>query len=175
MYFDFTSLRLFSFINSSVSDLKTDVSLALGKLKDTKRYKDAKNGLERAREILKPSHTIVAGHSMGGAIASYIARKSDKVYTLDKGATIGQKTRSNETAYRVKGDAASAAVAGSKNVTTLDKTNNSVLDYLVPFASTISSHNTSQIKKSGIVVDKGEPDYQVIDTNSDNNVDMPYA
>jgi hypothetical protein len=178
-YFNYKSKTLLFTVKGtnvkSFSDLKTDVSLALGRLKNTKRYKDAKNGLEKARETLKPSHTIVAGHSMGGAIASYIARKTDKVYTLDKGATIGQKTRSNETAYRVKGDAASAAISGSKNVTTLDKTNNSVLDYLVPFASTISSHNTSQIKDSGIVVDKGEPDYKVIDTNSNNNVSMPYA
>jgi putative lipase involved disintegration of autophagic bodies len=63
----------------SLSDIRTDVSLALGRLKNTKRYKDAKNGLEKARETLKPSHTIVAGHSLGGAISSYIASKSYKV------------------------------------------------------------------------------------------------
>jgi predicted alpha/beta-fold hydrolase len=159
----------------SFSDLKTDVSLALGRLKNTKRYKDAKNGLEKARETLKPSHTIVAGHSLGGAISSYIASKSDKVYTLDKGATIGQKTRSNETAYRVKGDAASAAVAGSKIVTTLDKTNNSVLDHLVPFANTLSAHNISQIKDSGIIVDNGvEQDYKIIPKPTSVE-QMPYA
>ena len=128
-YFNYKSKTLLFTVKGtnvkSFSDIKTDVSLALGNLKSTKRYKDAKNGLERAKNTLKPSHTIVAGHSLGGTIAGYIASKSDKVYTLDKGATIGQKTRSNETAYRVKGDVASAAIAGSKNVTTLDKKDNS--------------------------------------------------
>ena len=40
------------------------------------------------------------GHSLGGTIAGYIGGKGDTVKTLDKGATIGQKVRSNEKAYR---------------------------------------------------------------------------
>jgi hypothetical protein len=42
------------------------------------------------------------------AIASYIAQPSDKVYTLNKGTTIGQGYRNNEKAYRTKHDIVSA-------------------------------------------------------------------
>jgi hypothetical protein len=35
------------------------------------------------------------GHSLGGGIAGYISNKNDKVFTLDKVATICEKVRNN--------------------------------------------------------------------------------
>jgi len=74
----------------NIKDVGTDLYLGLGRLKDTNRYKEAKQTLENAK--LKYGNDIttnISGHSLGGAIAQYVGNKNDKVYTLDKGATIG--------------------------------------------------------------------------------------
>ncbi len=52
---------------------------------------------------------------MAGAIAGYIAGKNDKVYTLNSGYTIGQKTKKNRTEYQVAGDAVSLLGSGQKH------------------------------------------------------------
>ena len=84
-----------------LSDVGTDIWLAFGGLKNTNRYKEAgKTIAEAKRKYGNDVQTSITGHSLGGSIAQYVAGKNDKVYTLDKGATIGQKTRSNENAYR---------------------------------------------------------------------------
>ena len=68
---------------------------------------------------------VLTGHSLGGSIVSYAGSKNDTIYTLDKGATIGTKTRSNEKAYRNKGDVVSLLSSNSKHMKTFGKT-----DYL---------------------------------------------
>jgi hypothetical protein len=90
----------------------------------------------------------VTGHSLGGAIAQYMSSKNDKVYTLDKGATIGQKTRTNESAYRSSGDLVSGMNANSKRMTTIPQNGLGTLNYLNP----LGSHNVDNIKKSGITI-----------------------
>jgi hypothetical protein len=50
-----------------------------------------------------------------------IAKKSDKVFALDPGQTIGQKVKGNQNIYRSAGDVVSLASAGSKNIKTLTK------------------------------------------------------
>ena len=97
----------------NLKDVGTDVYLAMGHLKDTNRYKEAENVLNKAKVKYGVDNATVVGHSLGGSISQYIAGSKDKAYTLDKGATIGQKTRSNENAYRTSGDAVSLLNANS--------------------------------------------------------------
>ena len=103
----------------NLSDVGTDLYLAAGKLKDTNRYKEANTIFKQAKTKYSPASTKVFGNSLGGTIAGYIAGANDKVYTHNKGATIGQKIRPNETHYRVKGDLVSAFNSFSKGTKTL--------------------------------------------------------
>lgn len=66
-----------------------------------------------------PTETAITGHSLGGRIVQDIAKKSDKVFALDPGQTIGQKVKGNQNVYRSAGDIVSLASAGSKNLKTL--------------------------------------------------------
>jgi hypothetical protein len=131
------------------SDVLTDINLAFGNLKGTSRYKEAKDILKQAKTKYNPSETIVGGHSLGGSISQYIASKRDKAVTLDKGATIGQKTRSNERAYRTEGDAVSLLASGAKNMTTL--ANRNTATGFLP-TDVLKAHNLTSIKKENIQV-----------------------
>lgn len=86
------------------SDMWTDVRMLFGGLKKTKRYKEADKRYAQAREKYNPSESTVVGHSLGGSIASGIAKKEDKIMTYNKGSTIGQKNRKNEQVYHTNGD-----------------------------------------------------------------------
>lgn len=83
-------------------------------------------------------------------MSQYIAGKNDKVYTLDKGATIGQKTRSNENAYRTSGDIVSALNANSTRMNTLNNYNKST--GFIPM-DILKAHNVENIKNEEIFVD----------------------
>lgn len=107
----------------NASDVGTDAMLMAGKLKDSQRYKEAQNTLALAKAKYQPDNTTLAGHSLGATVVSYLGGKNDKVFTLDKGATIGQKSRKNETAFRSAGDAVSILNANSKNMTTIPNKN----------------------------------------------------
>lgn len=131
------------------SDVLTDISLAFGNLKGTSRYKEAHDILKQAKTKYNPVETVVGGHSLGGAVSQYIASKNDKVYTLDKGATIGQKTRSNEKAFRTEGDAVSLLASGAKNMTTLANKNRAT--GFLP-TDTLQAHNISSIKNENIKI-----------------------
>lgn len=132
----------------NLKDVGTDVYLALGGLKKTNRYKEADRKLEEARKKYNASNVTVTGHSLGGAIAQYVSKKDDQVHTLDKGATIGQKTRTNENAYRSQGDIVSGMNANSKRMTTLNQNSLGVLNYINPLAS----HNVDNIEKENIII-----------------------
>ena len=106
-------------------DVLTDAYLGAGKLKDTTRYKQAHKTIRDAKNKYNVESATLAGHSLGGSIVSYAGSKNDTIYTLDKGATIGTKTRSREKAYRNKGDVVSLLSSNSKNMKTFGKT-----DYL---------------------------------------------
>jgi hypothetical protein len=133
----------------SLKDLGTDAYLALGKLKDTNRYKEAEKKLQLAKTRYSPSQTVVAGHSLGGSVSQYIAGKNDKVYTLNKGATIGQKTRSSENAFRTKGDLVSLLNANSTRMKNLKNPN--IITKIRP-VDALLAHNVSNIKKENIFI-----------------------
>jgi len=136
----------------SIEDVGTDIYLALGKLKDTNRYKSAKATLENARKAFPNAKEVnVVGHSLGGAIASGIGKKSDKITTYNKGATIGQKTRPNERSIRTSGDIVS--ILANKSKTLPRQTKNlrghpSVQNPSVP--TFFKSHNLENLKYSNI-------------------------
>ena len=121
----------------NLADWGTDAYLAAGKIKDTNRYKEADAGLKKAKLKYGVDTANIYGHSLGGTIGGYIGGANDKVETLDKGATLFQKVRSNEHAYRTAGDAVSLLNAGSTNMTTLAnphkkvKTGNGLLDFTI--------------------------------------------
>jgi hypothetical protein len=126
---------------SSVRDIYTDIRLATGGLKSTDRYKESKAILEKARRLHKGASATITGYSLGGAIAGYIGGKNDKIITYNKGASIGQPIRQNETAYRSGGDLVSLADANANRMTTL-KT------YFNP----LSAHRLSNIKDEKIFI-----------------------
>jgi len=92
----------------------------VGGYRDTDRYKQADETLKKAKAKYNPADVSITGHSLGGRIVQDIAKKSDKVYALDPGQTIGQKVKGNQNVYRSAGDIVSLASAGSKNVKTLE-------------------------------------------------------
>ncbi len=124
-----------------ISDWVTDAYLATGHLKDTSRYKQAKSTFNIAKQKYNPKNTSVVGHSLGATIGGYIAGKNDKVYTLNKGATIGQKIRSNETHFRTNGDVVSLLNANSKHTINLQNPNLLKDAYNAHSISTIRNKN----------------------------------
>ena len=133
----------------SPRDIITDVYLGLGKLQDTSRYKHAHQTIRDAKKKYNVQNATLVGHSMGASVISYAGSKGDTIYTLDKGATIGTKTRSRERAYRSAGDAVSALAANAKNMTTLGS-NNYLKDGVVMGA--LKAHNVSNIKQNKIYI-----------------------
>lgn len=133
----------------NLSDVLTDVNLALGNLKNTDRYKEARDILNRAKDKYKPNEVVLGSHSLGGSISQYIAGKDDKVYTLDKGATIGQKTRKNEQGFRTQGDVVSLLNSNSTRMKTLPNPN---LPTGFLIGDILNAHNVSNIKNSGITI-----------------------
>jgi Tfp pilus assembly protein PilP len=143
----------------SVKDLYTDAMLSMGMLKKTDRYKDSHKKLRQAKEKYGVDSADIVGHSLGGSISSYIGSKNDKVYTLNKGATIGQKSRNNEKAYRTEGDMVSILNKNSKNMTTL-KNPDPQIDYggiLGRGYTALQAHNVDNIKNSGILFQSDIP------------------
>ena len=102
-------------------DVGTDAYLALGNLKGTNRYKEADKVLQQAKAKYDEDIVVLSGHSLGGSIAQGIGKPTDKVYTLNSGYTIGQKTKSTQNNYRTSGDAVSLLGAGSNNLKTVGK------------------------------------------------------
>ena len=133
----------------NLSDWATDAYLGVGKLKDTSRYKEADKIYKKAKEKYHVDNATVTGHSLGGAIAGGIASKNDNVLTLDKGATIGQKVRGNEKAYRTSGDIVSLLNAGATHMKTLANPNWKTGIWAL---DTLRAHNVDNIKNKSIFI-----------------------
>lgn len=134
-----------------------------GGFKDTDRYKQADSTLKAAKAKYDPADVSITGHSLGGRIVQDIAKKSDKVFALDPGQTIGQKVKGGQNIYRTAGDVVSGASAWSPHVQTLANPHTSKL---LPALFTRSApqigvaaaidaynaHNIENIKGSNIFV-----------------------
>lgn len=101
----------------NVSDIGTDFQLMRGKLKDTKRYKEAENTFDLAKKKYQPKETVAYGTSLGGGIASNL--DADKIVTLNKANAPFAKTGSREVALRTHGDIVSIFGANAKHMNTI--------------------------------------------------------
>jgi hypothetical protein len=134
----------------NISDVGTDFYLGIGKLKDTNRYKEADDTLRKAKQKYQPTDVSIGGHSLGGAIAGYIADKDkDKVFTLNKGATIGQSIGSNENAFRTKGDQISLFNSWNRGVKTLKPKNK---DTGIALYDALKNHSIDNIHDKPIYI-----------------------
>jgi hypothetical protein len=88
-----------------------------GKLKDTKRYKQAEDTFSLAKQKYQPKETVAYGTSLGGAIASNL--DADRIVTLNKANPIGAKTGKREVAIRSHGDVISIFGANAKHMNTI--------------------------------------------------------
>ena len=149
----------------NASDWLTDGYLAVGKLKDTKRYKEADKKYKQAKDKYSDYNFKTAGHSLGSAIAQGIAKPEDHVTTLNGGYTVGQKTRShggNFKSYRTQGDVVSLLGANSKNMKTIKNSGTSLIKNLVTsiknkdpigfVSNVLGSHQLENIKTSKLKV-----------------------
>jgi hypothetical protein len=137
----------------NLSDWGTDVMLGLGRLKNTKRYKEADDILKKAKQKYNVPNATVIGHSLGGSIASGIASKAggDKYVGLDAGYTIGQKTSNNPNfkSLRTQGDAVSLLGANAKHMTTLK---NNIPNTGIRPLDVLNAHNINQIRDNKIFI-----------------------
>jgi hypothetical protein len=131
-------------------DVGTDFYLGIGKLKDTNRYKEADKTLKQAKQKYGVNNALIAGHSLGGAIAGYVGNPDvDSIFTLDKGATLGQPVRKGEHAYRTKGDVVSLLNANDPNTKNLINPNQESGRFI---KDTLNAHNVGNIKYNNIHV-----------------------
>lgn len=130
----------------NVSDYFTDARLALGGLKNTKRYKQAEDVLQKAKQKYNEDKVVLTGHSLGASIAKNISKPTDETYTLNAGITIGEKSRPkpNQHNYRVEGDVVSLFGTNQRHTTTIPYS----YDKYDPF----KAHSTDAIKDQMIFI-----------------------
>ena len=128
----------------NLKDVGTDFNLAVGNLKNTSRYKEAKRTLEKAKEKYQPANTTVTGHSLGASVGANIASKGDRFLGFNAGYTIGQPTRSKHgmhQQYRTEGDLVSVLSKNAKNIKTLEGPKKTLADVIGgPLVTAYKSH-----------------------------------
>ena len=125
IYYNPTNKRLVHNINGSNSlhDWVDNAKLAVGYgFKESNRYITSHKKLRQAKEKYGVGTATVTGHSQSGFTAGMISGKNDKVLTLNKAATIGQKVRNNERHFRTK-DMVSLLNSNSKHTINLKPDN----------------------------------------------------
>ena len=130
----------------NLSDVGTDIMLGLGRIKNTKRYKEADETLKKAKSKYGVDKAMIASHSLGSSIGSLVGSGNDDIYSLDKGA-VGQKVRNNEKNFRTQGDIVSLLSNNDSNTTNLinphEPTGHFIKDVL-------NAHNVNNIKNENI-------------------------
>ena len=128
----------------TVQDIKTDFDLMRGKLKDTKRYKEAEDRFNLAKQKYQPKETVAYGTSLGGGIASNL--DADRIITLNKANAPFAKTGSREVAIRTQGDIVSLFGANAKHMNTI-----SGGDLYNPM-TWLSSHGSNVLKGKNLYI-----------------------
>lgn len=127
-------------------DLKTDIILGTGGLKQTQRYKDEENTLLKARQKYKEDKVVFVGHSLGGGLVNALpSRSQDKVITYNAPIL---KAKRNAVHYRTEGDIFSFL---NKEAVTLPNTNPTGP---VPFLGRyiLDAHTVDNLKNQPIFV-----------------------
>ena len=133
----------------TIQDWIDNAKLAVGYgFKESNRYKTSHKKLRQAKQQYGINDAIVTGHSQAGFTAGMISGKNDKVYTLNKAATIGQKVRNNENHFRTN-DLVSVLNTGSKHTTNLqpDHKQTGILPLDI-----YNNHNVYSIKNKKIFI-----------------------
>lgn len=149
VYYNPTNKKLLYSISGThnLSDIGTDAYLAAGKLKNTNRYKEADKTLKQAKQKYNVDKAIITGHSLGGSIAGYVGNSNDSVFSLDKGATLGQPVRKGEHAFRSKGDVVSLLNSNDSNMKNLINPNQESGRFI---KDTLNAHKVTNIKYNNI-------------------------
>jgi len=127
----------------NASDIGTDLKMMVSKdgVKNTDRYREARDTLNKAKNKYNPSSTTGIGHSLGGTIISNLDGIDTKT-TMNKAHTNPfTKTPGNETHIRTYGDAVSFLSRGNKH------THNVLGGNITDPKSWLKAHNTDNIKK----------------------------
>lgn len=104
---------------SNQTDQQTDLLLGLSALKQSERYKRESNALMKAKAKYPGAQVVVAGHSLGGALATAVGMPSDIIYTYNPAAA-RNIAAPNALHLRTKGDVVSRFSSGT---TQLNPTN----------------------------------------------------
>lgn len=135
---------------TSSKDLQTDILLASGAIKQSKRYEEEKNALLKAQQKYGATaqQTHLAGHSLAGQIINAIAPSGSHAVTYNPAFTPAQKARSNVQNYRTSGDIVSI-LAPRENTTTLG---NPVSASVNPANYLLKAHQLDNLKNTNIYV-----------------------
>lgn len=134
----------------SSKDVQTDIALATGGFKQTRRYEEDRNALLKAQQKYgaSASQTHLVGHSLGGTSVNYIAPSGSHATTYNPAFAPRQKARSNVHNYRTEGDAVSY-LAPKENTTTLG---NPVSASSNPANYLLKAHQLENIRNMNIYV-----------------------
>ena len=126
------------------ADILTDINLAFGNIKKTQRYKSDKKAYDKAKQKYNENRTIIAGHSLGGNIASKLDTGiNTDILTFNPASTFGEKINTREKTYRTSRDVVS--ILKPENNVTRVKQKTRGLPILAP-------HAVSNIKGKKIII-----------------------
>ena len=131
-------------------DWLTNLKLASGiGYKESDRYKQSHKALRDAKQKYNSQNAVIVGHSQGGATAQNISSKGDRVLTLNRGTTIGSKSREGSKDYRTNGDLVSLIASKRHNTINLKNPNNQTgnISYDI-----LKSHDVKNIKNENLFV-----------------------
>jgi hypothetical protein len=146
VYYNPTSQKMLYSVTGThnISDIGTDFKLMTGRLNDTKRYKQAEDTFNLAKQKYQPKETVAYGTSLGGAIASNL--DADRIISLNKANAIGAKTGKREVAIRTHGDIVSVFGANAKHMNTI-----SGGDLYTP-STWLNSHGSHNLKGKDLFI-----------------------
>lgn len=126
-------------------DIITDMKFSLNKkaFKSSDRYQHSKRIQEEAHKKYGKHNTTTMGHSLGGALAENVGRKSDKVITVNKAASLSpysKKIPKNQVDIYSKKDLVSKLSHhhGGKKVVIEAKTRNPLTEHKVNILDRVS-------------------------------------
>jgi hypothetical protein len=136
---------------SKPSDWLTNGQIALGIT--TNREKSEKNNIEKTRKKYPDQPVHITGSSLGGFLASKIAKPQDKITTFNKASLPFTPIRNNERHIRVGSDIVSLPTLGTKHTNTINS--NPSYDIALmrnPFKKVLQDHSVNNLKNKNIYV-----------------------
>jgi glutaredoxin len=130
-------------LGQAIQDWNTNLQIALGRGEKTKRFKEEKNALEKAKKKHNPTETTIVGHSQSAFHATRIGDKDDKVVTYN-GAFTTPVVKSNNKNIRTFFDPVSLMSLGTKNTKTIPLESG--------FRGVVDAHGLKHLKGSGIKI-----------------------